>query len=294
MRAYLPTLGLLLLLIAGVGCENRALDPAWKIAGPRIISLQADKQVFSPGDTVAFSVLLAGVNMAERSKISVVWRLGNEVRELPVDRVARYVIPAEDAAADADIFGTAVWTDYKTAGRALVDLQATVRMGDGTALPARKSLLLAKRSAALQYGAPQIERILVAVPGHSGLSLPAGEAVRVSAGASDTITIEASLIDSETPYGYRWYLENVLPDGKAEILKGSDDRVMKMKMPQLGSAIVYLVVEDRSEDASIAKVFYGGTDAVSFFVSYGIDDVDDTDILLTDEAATDTDPLLSD
>lgn len=288
MRNYLPTCGLLLLLVAGIGCENKALDPAWKITGPRIIALQADQPVFSPGDTVTFSMLLAGVNMAERDDVSVIWRLGNEVRELPVDRVARYVIPVEDAAADVDIFGTTVWTAYKTVGHAVVDLQATVRMGDGTTLPARKSFLLAKKSVALQYDAPQIDRILVAVPGHSGLSVPAGETVRLPAGASDAISIEASLADGTMPSGYRWYLESTLPDGDAEILSGATDRVMKMRMPQLGAVIVYLVVEDRSEEVGSGP-FSGGIDAVSFFVSYGTSDADDRDVL-----PTDSDLLLTD
>lgn len=288
MRKYLPTCGLLLLLFAGIGCENKALDPAWKITGPRIIALQADQPVFSPGDTVTFSMLLAGVNMAERDDVSVIWRLGNEVRELPVDRVAHYVIPVEDAAADVDIFGTTVWTAYKTAGHAVVDLQATVRMGDGTTLPARKSFLLAKKSVALQYDAPQIDRILVAVPGHSGLSVPAGETVRLPAGASDTISIEASLADGTMPFGYRWYLESTLPDGDAEMLSGATDRVMKMRMPQLGAVIVYLVVEDRSEEVGSGP-FSGGIDAVSFFVSYGTSDAEDRDVL-----PTDSDLLLTD
>ncbi len=291
MRTYLPTLGLLVFLVAGLGCENKALDPAWNITGPRIIALQADKQVFSPGDTVTFSVLLAGVSATERARISVLWRLGNEIRELAADRVARYEIPDENAAADVDIFGTAAWSAYRTAGQVVVELQATVRMDDGTTLPARKSLLLAKRSVVLQYEAPRIDRILVAVPGHSGLSLPAGETVRLPAGSSDTIAIEATLADNTTPYGYRWYIENTLSDGDAEILSGGVDRTMKMKMPQLGATIVYLVVDDRSE-GSMSKVFNGGIDAVSFFVSYGTEEVDDADTLSSDE--TDHDQLLPD
>ncbi|HSA32360.1 MAG TPA: hypothetical protein P5077_01395, partial [bacterium] len=121
--------------------------------------------------------------------------------------------------------------------------------------------------------------------------LPAGETVRLPAGSSDTIAIEATLADNTTPYGYRWYIENTLSDGDAEILSGGVDRTMKMKMPQLGATIVYLVVDDRSE-GSMSKVFNGGIDAVSFFVSYGTEEVDDADTLSSDE--TDHDQLLPD
>ncbi len=282
------------------GCAGDTVAPDWRIEGPRVLAITADKPVFSPGDTVDFSLLLAGVDMADRSEATVEWSLGNLLKSLPADRAARFTMPDT---ADVDIyFGADTDYRYTTAGRATVMVHAVVRLADGTLLPAQKSFLLAKSSVAtaLNYQAPAINRILVEIPGHSGLSVEAGDPVFLPEGTTaETIGIQAEL--NENPaikaYGYRWFVESSLADTAPVIHDGAISSKVEVELPPLGLLTVHLIVDDRSEEAADAA-YAGGLDFVSFTIARGADSPDE-DTLSPDENAVDelpdgSDALLTD
>ncbi len=271
-----------------VGCKSDTVAPDWRIEGPRVLAITADKPVFSPGDTVDLSLLLAGVDMIGRTTATVEWSLGNVLQSVPADRAARFEMPATN---DVDIyFGADADYQYTTTGHVTVIAHAVVRLADGTLLPAQKSFLLAKSSvvASLNYRNPDIARILVEIPGHSGLSIEAGAPVFIPAAATaKTIKLQAELTDNANieAYGYRWFVESSLADVMPVVETGAASSKVEVALPQLGALTVHLIVEDRSEEMANA-LYQGGVDFVSFTVAIG-SDTSDNDTLSPDEGTTD-------
>lgn len=283
------------LFCALVSCESDTVAPAWRIEGPRILAIQADKPVFSPGDTVDLSLLLAGLDTTGRTGTTVEWSMGNVLQSAPADRTVRFDIPAES---DIDIyFGSETAGRYTATGSATVELRVVARLTDGTLLPAKKSFLLAKKSVAqaLHYQSPVIARIIAEIPGHSGLSVAPGDPIFIPEGVSaETIKLQAELADNSSIelYGYRWYVENNMAYTEAEIETGALSSKAEVDIPELGALTVYLVVEDRSEEVK-TSLYHGGVDFVSFTVQTG-PDISDKDVVPTDEETPDTDTLLTD
>lgn len=290
----------ILCAMVSISCTSDTVAPEWRIEGPRVLAIAADKPVFSPGDTVDFSLLLAGVDMAARSKATVEWSLGNLLKSLPADRAARFTMPDT---ADVDIyFGADTDYRYTTAGRATVIAHAVVRLADGTLLPAQKSFLLAKSSVAtaLNYQAPAIKGIRVEMPDNSSISVEAGDPVFLPEGTTaETINIQAELNEFSAikAYGYRWFVESSLADTDPVIHDGAISSKVEVELPPLGVLTVHLIVDDRSEEAADAA-YAGGLDFVSFTIARGVDSPDE-DTLSPDENAVDdlpdgADALLTD
>jgi hypothetical protein len=225
--------------------------------------------------------------MSDRAGTTVQWSIGNVLQSVPVDRAARFIMPA---AADVDIyFGTATSNEYLTVGHAVVEVQAVVRLVDGTLLPARKSLLLAKSSVAqsLDYENPEIAHISVDF-GQSSLSVAAGSPVFIpGSDAPATIWLTADLTkrDHIAAYGYRWYAESSMADKDADIKSDPFSPKIEVALPKVGALTIYLIVEDRSEAVNDA-LYHGGVDFVSFTVAIGADN-SDADTIFSDDEPTD-------
>ncbi|HOW52582.1 MAG TPA: hypothetical protein PLV42_11140 [bacterium] len=286
-------------LWAIVACKNDHLAPDWRIDEPRILAIQADQPVFSPGDTVEFSLLLAGIDLFSRTNTTIEWGLGNVLRSVPADRSAQFDIPL---AGDIDsYFGADIAGQYTATGKASVELRVVVRLADGTVLPAHKKLLLAKPSIvqSLQYQSPVIEQILVNISGQQTMPIVAGMPIYLSSSSKGNITLSADLGENSAVevYGYRWYVESMMSAEKPTIIDGAFSPKVEIALPDLGSFIVHLIVEDRSEEVK-DPLYHGGLDFVSFTVGVGADTADADAMFaeedITDDVGFDQGPLVDD
>ncbi len=288
MKRYVGTL-VLFAVITMLGCvENAMVTPDWQVTAPRIVALTADTPVFAPGDTVTFSALVVGIEMSKRASALAEWRLGNTLQSVQLDRAAAFTIPVAE---DIDLFfGAAIEGDYIARGSAKVSVALTVRLADGSTLSARKDFLLAKPSvkAELAYRNPEIDRILVTIPGEAGLSLEPGETVSLPAGLdAERIGLSVALIknDEISWYRYRWYVEPT-PMEEVSLSGSAASSSIEISVPRLAPVMVHLVVEDASEENKETR-YHGGVATLSFMVTIGSGS--DEDVLPTDE-----DVLLSD
>ena len=187
------------------------------------------------------------------------------------------------------LFGADVAGQYTATGKAFVELRVLVRLADGTTLPARKRLLLAKPSIvqSLKYNSPFIEQIVADID-QDKKTVEAGTSIYISPSAkSGTVTLSANLrkYDSIKAYGYRWYVEATMANEKPSIKNDAASATVEIGIPQFGPLTVHLIVEDRSEELADA-LYQGGLDFVSFTVAVG-SDTSDADALLTEEDITD-------
>ncbi len=270
------------------GCiEEASVAPDWEVTTPRIVALTADKPVFSPGDTVNFSALVVGLDLAMRTATLAEWRLGNTLQSVPLDHGVSFNIPvAEEIHL---FFGESAAGDYIAHGSARVTASLTVRLPDGTTLHGRKDFLLAtpKVKQTLAYQNPVIERILVAIPGDGGLSLdPGAPVVLPAATKADRVGLSVALAknDAVTGFRYRWYLER---NGQEKVLLygTAASASVEVGMPRFAPVTVHLVVEDATEEEKERR-YCGGVTTLSFMVTTGGAPTD------TDEIESDADTLL--